>query len=97
MEIRNNMFWVATIQDLGKPYADLYLDKESKSLFLFVRVTKPTDTYTRYAAISVTPTQISDYMNSKRPMAAIFSRLTIRFASINDRIITFEDAHHLSS
>lgn len=97
MEIKNNIFWIGTIQDLGKPYADLYLDKETNSLFLFVRVTKSTDQDARFAAISVNPVQVSDYMESKLPMAEVFSELPFRFASIKDHTVTFEGGQHMSS
>lgn len=48
------MVFIGNIQDIGKPYVDLYLDKEKNALFLFVRVSSPAEASSRYAAISVT-------------------------------------------
>ena len=96
-EIRNNMYWIGTIQDLGKTYADLYLDKDGNQLFLLVRVSEVSDPMTRYAAISVTPNLVRDYMETSHPMADVFSSRPFRYASIRDRKVCLEGEQHTSS
>ncbi len=96
-EIRNNMYWIGTIQDLGKPYADLYLDKDGNQLFLLVRVSEVTDPIIRYAAISVTPKLVQDYMETNHSMADVFSSRPFRYAFINDKKVVFEGEEHTSS
>ncbi len=96
-EIRNNMYWIGTIQDLGKPYADLYLDKDGNKLFLLVRVTDVSDPANRYAAISVTPKLVQDYMETKHRMADVFSSRPFRYASIENKKVVFEGEEHTSS
>ncbi len=97
MEIKNNLFWVATLQDLGKPYADLYFDKEKNELFLFVRVSKAINPESRFAAMAVTPKQVKEYINSRKPIAEIFSYLPFKYASIKDKRVSFEDEQYLTS
>ena len=96
-EVKNNMYWIGTIQDLGKPYADLYLDKDGNQLFLLVRVSDVFDPKTRYAAISVTPKLVQDYMETNHPMAEVFSSRPFKYASICDRKVCFEGEQHTSS
>ena len=97
VEIKNNMYWIGTIQDLGKPYADLYLDKDGNQLFLFVRISDVSDPISRYVAIYVTPKLVEEYMNSDHPMADVFSSRPFRYASINDRKVFFEREQFTSS
>lgn len=94
---KNNMTWIGTVQDLGKPYADLYLDKEKNNLFLLVRITKPSDSSTRYAAISVTPHQVMDYMENKRPIADVFSSRPFHYAFIKDRKVNMDEEEYITS
>lgn len=96
-EIKNNMYWIGTIQDLGKPYADLYLDKDGNQLFLFVRISDVSDPVSRYAAIYVTPKLVEEYMDSDHSMADVFSARPFRYASINDRKIFFDGEQFTSS
>ena len=91
------MYWIGSIQDLGKPYADLYLDKDGNQLFLLVRISEVSDPDTRYAAISVTPSLVQDYMETNHPMADIFSSRPFRYASIQDRKVCLESELHTSS
>ena len=94
---KNDMTWIGTVQGLGKPYADLYIDKEKNNLFLLVRVTKPSDSVTRYAAISVTPDQVMDYMENKRPIADVFSSCPFHYAYIEDKKVNMDEQEHISS
>ncbi len=96
-EIRNNMYWIGTIQDIGKPYADLYFDKDRNQLFLLVRVSEVYDPKIRYAAISVTPKMVQDYMETSNPMAEVFSSRPFRYASIDNKKVVFEGEEHTST
>lgn len=93
----NDLKWLGTVQDLGKPYADLYLDKEKNCLFLLVRVSEPSDSSPRYAAISVTPDQVMDYMENHRPIADVFSSRPFHYAYIKDKKVSMDKQQHISS
>ncbi len=99
MEItqKNNMVFIGNIQDIGKPYVDLYLDKEKNALFLFVRLSSPAESSPQYAAISVTPNQVMDYMESTKPIADLFSSRHFQYAFIKDRTVNMEDHFHTTS
>lgn len=94
---KDDMTFVGTIQDIGRPYADLYLDKKENVLFLFVRVSVPSDSNAKYAAISVTPKQVMEYMDSNKPIGDIFSSHPFRYAYIKDKKVNMEDGIHTSS
>lgn len=88
---------MGTVQNIGKPYADLYHDREDDSLLLLVRVTQPSVTPPRYAAISVTPQQVMDYMDGGKNIADIFSLQPYRYALIKDKEIDLDSDVHTSS
>ncbi|MBD5308674.1 MAG: hypothetical protein HDS15_05285 [Bacteroides sp.] len=94
---KDNMTFVGTIQDIGKPYADLYHDKKENGLFLFVRVSVPSASDAKYAAIAVTPNQIMEYMDSKKAIGDIFSSHPFRYAFIKNKKVNMEDCVHTSS
>lgn len=87
----HNILWVAPVQELGKPYLDLYLDKDHNSLLLFVRISDVSEPTARYAVIPVSPEQMEDYVNSNRLSADVFVNHPVGFASIKEKRITFDD------
>lgn len=93
----NDLRWIGTIQDLGKPYADLYLDGKGNRLFLLVRVSDASDADTKYVALSVSPTQVIDYMDGNGKIADIFSSCPCRYAALVDNHIQMEGNEFLSS
>ena len=93
----NTLFWVGSLQDPGIPYAELYLDRATNSLYLLVRVSKTNDSEIRYAAIEVTSNMVSDYMENRKPIADVFSNRPFRYATVSDKSVWFDDVEHTSS
>lgn len=87
MERKDNMFWVGTIQDLGMPYAELYLKKDERQLFLFIRTSISTDKDVKYAAIVVSPRQVVDFMEQGKTMTDAFSHTKYRNAEIRNKSV----------
>lgn len=77
-----NIYFVGVLQDLGMPYASLYVDKESQKLYLFVRAS---DKECRnYYATNVSTNEIESYMNEDIGLIKIFNNRTIWYATIDD-------------
>lgn len=91
------MQFIGSIQNIGKPYADLYIDHDKNQLYLFVRQSLPLENKERYAAIPVSADQIMDYMDSSKTLSEVFSLHPYRYAFIKDRKVNLEDGIHTSS
>lgn len=93
----HTLFWVGSLQDPGIPYAELYLDKATNSLYLLVRVSKANEPEIRYAAIEVSSNMVSDYMENKKPIAEVFSNRPFRYATVSNESVWFDNVEHTSS
>lgn len=96
-EQKDNMAFIGSIQNIGKPYADLYIDHDKNQLYLFVRQSLPLENKERYAAIPVSADQIMEYMDSSKTLSEVFSLHPYRYAFIKDRKVNLEDGIHTSS
>lgn len=96
-EQKGNMAYIGSIQNIGKPYADLYVDHDKNQLYLFVRLSIPTKNKEKYAAIPVTADQVIDYMDSCKTLSEVFSLHPYRYAFIKNRKVNMEEGIHTSS
>lgn len=77
-----NIYFVGVLQDLGMPYASLYVDKESRQLYLFVRVSENGNM--DYFAANVSTHEVESYMNEDLGLVKIFNSRPVWYATIND-------------
>lgn len=82
---------VGSLQDPGKSYADLYADEDRHMLFVLLRLTGSSADNSKYAAIYVTPKQVSAYMSSNIPIAEAFRNRPFWYAGFQDRKLYVED------
>lgn len=97
MKVTNpNMYWIGSLQNIGKNYADLYIDKDEQKLYLLIRLPDTSEDH-HYALISVTPEQIKEYMDGEKNIAEVFSNHPYKLATIQDHKIGLEDKEQLST
>ena len=82
---------IGSLQDPGKSYADLYADEDRNKLFVLLRLSSPSVKNTKYAAIYVTPKQVSAYMSSNMPIAEAFRNRPFWYAGFQDKRLYMED------
>lgn len=87
---KKNMSLIGILQDFGKPYASLFLDRDSNGLYLFVRVISGhKDNSSRYIAVPVTADEISRYLGKEIGLKSMFSDQQYADVSINGGIAYF--------
>lgn len=96
MEIKPDMYWIGSLQDIGKNYADLYFDKVEQKLYLFILLPEQSH-QPHYAMISVSPEQIKEYMAGEKKIGEIFSNHPYKLAIIKDREVGIEETGLLST
>lgn len=95
---KKNMFLVGTLQDYGKPYASLFLDRDTDSLYLFVRLLGlDPGSDSEYLATKVSSTEISRYMSREVGLKSIFATHGCSDVSIHKGIAYFDTAGHTRS
>ena len=94
-EIRPYMFWVGSLQDIGKNYTDLYFDKEEQRLYLLIRLNDTTE-QSQYAVMAVVPEQVKEYMDGTKVIGDIFSNCPYKIAEIHDKQVGLVDGEMIS-
>lgn len=87
----NDIRHVGSLQDPGKSYADLYADEDRHMLFVLLRLSDASVKDCKYAAIYVTPKQVSAYMSSNIPIAEAFRNRPFWYVGFQDRKLYVED------
>lgn len=88
MDRRVDIAFVGVLQDLGMPYVMLYIGRETRSLYVLVRVGGTTADNSGYVAAEVSPDDILDYMSEKTGLVSLFNErdcFEVRF--IGDRAV----------
>lgn len=91
------MYLVANLQDFGRPYVSLFIDKERNILYLFVRILEG-DSTSSFLFTRVSPDDIKEYMARRKNLRALFhgKELSVgHFDGSNLIASTFSDAGSL--
>lgn len=83
MRQKNNILFVANLQVYATPYASLYVDMNRKTMLMFVRVSKPSDSEIDYIAADITPQQLEGYMEQRIGLKDIYKPTSYKLARIN--------------
>lgn len=86
MKTDKNMAYVGTLQELGRPYSMLFVDREKQQLYIFVRLD---DADNSFITAVVSPLEVESYMNESLGLLNILSEKSYRLATIHDGKITF--------
>ena len=92
MKTDKNMAYVGTLQELGRPYSMLYVDKEARQLYIFVRLSEHGGN--RFMAAGVTPGEVESYMNEGIGLLKLLSEKPYRLANISGGEISFDNKSH---
>lgn len=95
-KIKPYMYWVGSLQDIGRNYTDLYFDKEEQKLYLLVRLDDSSD-QGYYAVIAVAPEQVKEYMDGKKTIGEIFSNRPYKMAVVQNKKVGVEDGELVSN
>lgn len=87
MNQMNDISLVGVLQDLGLPYALLFVDKDKRQLYLFVRESDDFQS-SRFVAAMVSPDDVQSYMADERTLTDIFKSTKSFIALMNDDSIT---------
>lgn len=80
-----NMAYVGTLQDLGRPYSMLFVDKEKRQLYILVRISD--NESDSFLVVGVSPFEVESYMNESLGLLNIMNKKSYRLATINnDRV-----------
>lgn len=71
--LKTQMLLVGNLQDFGRPYSSLFLDKESGCLYIFVRMPDTVDHSGKYLVTPVSTDDVTEYLNRKKGLRTIFS------------------------
>ncbi len=71
-KIITDMYLVANLQDYGRPYVSLFIDRDTDMLYIFVRILEENVATTNYIFVHVTDAEISDYINRRKSLKAMF-------------------------
>lgn len=86
METDKNIVYVGTLQELGRPYSMLYVDKEKRQLYILVRISQ--GKHDRFLAMATTPYEVKSYMNENIGLLNILSKHPYRIATISGNKIS---------
>lgn len=86
---KNNMAYVGTLQELGRPYSMLFIDKEKRQLYIFVRMSDGSGNSFLVACVS--PGEVKSYMNEELGLLKILRKKAYRLATITDGKISFDN------
>ena len=87
MKNDKNIAYVGTLQDLGRPYSMLYVDKENRQLYILVRISDSGSE--RFLMTYVSPYEVEAYMNESIGLQNILKKRPYRLATIKDGKISF--------
>ena len=89
MRTNNNIKYVGTLQDLGRPFSMLFVDKENRQLYFFVRLTD--DKQDNFLVVSVSPNEVESYMDEHIGLLNIMNEKNYYIATLQNNNIYFED------
>lgn len=89
MRTNNNIKYVGTLQDLGRPYSMLFVDKENRQLYFLVRLTD--DQQDNFLVVSVSPNEVESYMDEHIGLLNIMNEKNHYMATLRNNNIYFED------
>lgn len=92
---RSEFVHIGSLQDPGKPYADLYTDKLRDKLYVLLRLSSPNEVPGRYAILWVTPKQVEEYMTSDMPIADVFADTPYCYADVANQQVSLKDPNCL--
>ncbi len=81
------MYLVADLQDYGRPYVSLFIDKGRDLLYLFVRILEGNSVQS-YLFTGVSPQEIQEYMNGHKNLRALFYGKDMSIGSFDGGILT---------
>lgn len=76
------MAYVGTLQDLGRPYSMLFVDKKHRQLYMFVRVSDGDEN--GFIVVPVSSQEIESYMDGSLGLLDILNNCSYRKATINN-------------
>ena len=79
-----NIRLVGDLQDYGVPYSSLYIDIESRKLYIFVRVSPPDCSPIECAATEVSPQDINEYIDENIGISTFFERQDYGFVKLEN-------------
>lgn len=89
--------FVGTLQKVSKmPFASVYMDSGSRSLYLFVRVNSLCDTNPVYVATDTTADSLVKYLNRRIVLRTLFAKKHREYAEVvNGRVhrVEYKDDH----
>lgn len=92
MRTDKNIAYVGTLQELGRPYSMLFVDKEQRQLYIFVRLSD--DSSDQFMVAGVSPREVESYMNEHTGLINILSQKPYRMAVISDNKVSIGNESH---
>ena len=89
MRTNENIKYVGTLQDLGRPYSMLFVNKENRQLYFLVRLSD--DKKENFLVVNVSPNEVKSYMEEHIGMLNIMNEKIHYIASLRNNQIYFED------
>lgn len=86
MIANNNIAYVGTLQELGRPFSMLFVDKENRQLYVFVRLSDERNN--RFLVTGVSAREVESYMNENIGLLNMLTQKPYRLATIYDNIIS---------
>lgn len=91
MITNNKIKYVATLQELGRPYSMLFVDKGKRQLYVLVRV----DDNNAFVISSISAQEVMAYISEKEGLINILESKPYRLATIENHELKIEgDAHN---
>lgn len=89
MKTDKNIAYVGTLQDLGRPFSMLFIDKENRQLYVLVRLSDGHNN--RFMAVAVTADEVESYMKENIGLLNILSGKPYSIALISADSISVSD------
>lgn len=86
----DNIYYVGTLQDLGSPFSSLYVNGESRQLYIFVRLSNFGLAGQNYVAAEIAPDEVRAYMQDNLGLTDILSNRKCLYLKIIDNQIIIE-------
>lgn len=82
--------YVGTLQELGRPYSMLFVDKVKRQLYIFVRISDDSDN--QYLVACVSPAEVESYMDESVSLLDVLNNKSFRLATIDNDEVAFGNA-----
>jgi hypothetical protein len=89
MKTDRNIAYVGTLQDLGRPYSMLFIDRVERQLYIFVRLSDGSSN--RFLAADVSPHEVESYMSEDIGLVSILNSNPCRFATIDGDNVSIDN------